>query len=118
MPRRLIVVIAGRRGPCASDGRGVAAFGGSRCHMGETSLDAGPSRRCGVAAPKYRSSAARALSSASSAVHMHHSSVAYRIDRISDLPGVDVRSSDGRHRGRTALLLWHLHAAPRGGRTV
>jgi DNA-binding PucR family transcriptional regulator len=39
--------------------------------------------------------------------------VAYRVDRISDLLGFDVRSSDGRYRGRTALLLWHLHTAPR-----
>ncbi|MFF0518330.1 PucR family transcriptional regulator [Actinomadura nitritigenes] len=58
------------------------------------------------------------LREVAAALHMHHSSVAYRIDRISDLLGFDVRSSDGRYRGRTALLLWHLHAAPRGGRTV
>ncbi|WP_326824245.1 PucR family transcriptional regulator [Streptosporangium sp. NBC_01756] len=53
------------------------------------------------------------LREVATALHMHHSSVAYRVDRISDLLGFDVRSSDGRYRGRTALLLWHLHAAPR-----
>jgi hypothetical protein len=47
------------------------------------------------------------------ALHMHHSSVAYRVDRISELLGFDVRSSDGRYRARTALLLWHLHDTPR-----
>ncbi len=46
-------------------------------------------------------------------LHMHHSSVAYRVDRISELLGFDVRSGDGRYRARTALLLWHLHDAPR-----
>jgi PucR C-terminal helix-turn-helix domain len=56
------------------------------------------------------------LREVATALHMHHSSVAYRVDRISDLLGFDVRSSDGRYRGRTALLLWHLHAAPRTAR--
>jgi hypothetical protein len=46
-------------------------------------------------------------------LHMHHSSVSYRVGRISDLLGFDVRSADGRYRARTALLLWHLHGASR-----
>jgi PucR-like helix-turn-helix protein len=52
------------------------------------------------------------LREVAAALHMHHSSVAYRVDRISDLLGFDVRSGDGRYRARTALLLWHLHDAP------
>lgn len=43
------------------------------------------------------------------ALHMHHSSVAYRITRISEVLGFDIRSWDGRYRARTALLLWQLH---------
>jgi hypothetical protein len=44
-------------------------------------------------------------------LHMHHSSVSYRVGRISHQLGFDVRSADGRYRARTALLLWHLHGA-------
>jgi sugar diacid utilization regulator len=46
------------------------------------------------------------------ALHMHHSSVAYRIGSISDALGFDIRSLDGRYRARTALLLWQLHVSP------
>lgn len=53
------------------------------------------------------------LREVASALHMHHSSVAYRVDRISDQLGFDVRSADGRYRARTAHLLWRLHDAQR-----
>jgi len=49
------------------------------------------------------------------ALHMHHSSVAYRCRTLSEALGYDVRSQDGRYRARTALTLWQLHvrvAAP------
>lgn len=49
---------------------------------------------------------------AAAALHMHHSSVAYRIARISAELGFDIRSWDGRYRARTALLLWQLHRTP------
>jgi PucR C-terminal helix-turn-helix domain len=47
------------------------------------------------------------------ALHMHHSSVAYRIDGISRVLGFDVRTPEGRYRARTALLLWQLHVRQR-----
>jgi sugar diacid utilization regulator len=53
------------------------------------------------------------LREVASALHMHHSSVSYRVDRISDQLGFDVRSADGRYRARTAHLLWRLHDAQR-----
>jgi hypothetical protein len=45
-----------------------------------------------------------------SALHMHHSSVAYRLSKMSDVLGYDPRTPEGQYRARTALLLWHLHA--------
>jgi hypothetical protein len=45
------------------------------------------------------------------ALHMHHSSVAYRLGHICDFLGYDVRTQDGRYRARTALTLWRLHIA-------
>jgi sugar diacid utilization regulator len=43
------------------------------------------------------------------AQHMHHSSVAYRFAKISEILGYDPRTPQGQYRARTALLLWHLH---------
>lgn len=43
------------------------------------------------------------------AQHMHHSSVAYRLAKISEILGYDPRPPQGQYRARTALLLWHLH---------
>jgi PucR C-terminal helix-turn-helix domain len=43
------------------------------------------------------------------ALHMHHSSVAYRLGNLSDALGYDVRTQEGRYRARTALTLWQLH---------
>jgi sugar diacid utilization regulator len=43
------------------------------------------------------------------ALHMHHSSVAYRIGHLHEILGYDVRTQDGRYRARTALTLWRLH---------
>ena len=51
------------------------------------------------------------------ALHMHHSSVAYRIGSISETLGFDIRSLDRRYRARTALLLWQLHVSPRAKKT-
>ena len=48
------------------------------------------------------------------ALHMHHSSVAYRIDGISRALGFDIRTTEGRYRARTALLLWQLHVRKAG----
>jgi DNA-binding PucR family transcriptional regulator len=45
-----------------------------------------------------------------STLHMHHSSVAYRLSKMSDVLGYDPRTPEGQYRARTALLLWHLHA--------
>lgn len=45
---------------------------------------------------------------AAAALHMHHSSVAYRLAKLSDQLGYDVRSPEGRYRVATALLLWRL----------
>ncbi len=45
------------------------------------------------------------------ALHMHHSSVTYRIETISAALGYDIRTPDGRYRARTALTLWQLHVA-------
>ncbi len=54
------------------------------------------------------------LREVATALHMHHSSVSYRLDRITDVLGFDVRSAEGRYRARTAFLLWHLHGVPLG----
>lgn len=43
-------------------------------------------------------------------VHMHHSSIAYRLGKIAELLGFDPRTPEGRYRARTAPLPWHLHA--------
>jgi hypothetical protein len=43
------------------------------------------------------------------AQHMHHSSVAYRLAKISEILGYDPRTPQRQYRARTALLLWHLH---------
>lgn len=43
------------------------------------------------------------------ALHMHHSSVTYRIQQISESMTFDIRTADGRYRARTALILWQLH---------
>ena len=45
------------------------------------------------------------------ALHMHHSSVNYRLETISAALGYDIRTPDGRYRIRTALTLWQLHVA-------
>ena len=45
-----------------------------------------------------------------STLHMHHSSVAYRLSKMSNVLGYDPRTPEGQYRARTALLLWHLHA--------
>ena len=46
---------------------------------------------------------------AASFLHLHHSSLAYRLDNIASSLGYDIRTAEGRYRGRTALLLWQLH---------
>ena len=51
------------------------------------------------------------LRDVATALHMHHSSVAYRVDRISEILGFDVRTPEGGYRARTAFLLWNLHQA-------
>ncbi|WP_406300447.1 helix-turn-helix domain-containing protein (plasmid) [Embleya sp. NBC_00888] len=43
------------------------------------------------------------------ALHMHHSSVAYRVGHLCKTLGYDVRTQDGRYRARTALTLWRLY---------
>ncbi|MDX6255837.1 MAG: hypothetical protein QOJ11_2171 [Frankiales bacterium] len=48
------------------------------------------------------------------ALHMHHSSIAYRIDGICRVLGFDIRTAEGRYRARTALLLWQLHVRKTG----
>jgi hypothetical protein len=48
---------------------------------------------------------------AAAALHMHHSSVGYRIEAIAKVLGFEVRRGPGRYRARTALLLWQLHVA-------
>lgn len=45
------------------------------------------------------------------ALHMHHSSVAYRVGNLSAALGYDVRTQNGRFRTRTALVLWRLYCA-------
>lgn len=43
------------------------------------------------------------------ALHLHHSSVGYRLGQLCDQLGYDVRSQTGRYRAKTALTLWRLH---------
>lgn len=43
-------------------------------------------------------------------LHMHHSSVVYRLAKITDSLGYDLRSPQGQYRAYTALLLWQLHS--------
>lgn len=52
---------------------------------------------------------ASSLREVATALHLHHSSVSYRIDKISKVLGFDLRSADGRYRVRTAFLLWQLY---------
>ena len=42
-------------------------------------------------------------------LHMHHSSVNYRITTLTAALGYNVRTSEGRYRLRTALTFWQLH---------
>lgn len=46
---------------------------------------------------------------AAAAVHMHHSSAAYRLQSASTALGFDVTCPQGRRRAEQALTLWHLH---------
>lgn len=46
------------------------------------------------------------------ALHMHHSSIAYRLELLSEALGYEVRTQAGRYRALTALTLWQLHLAP------
>ena len=55
---------------------------------------------------------------AATALHMHHSSVNYRVEAISKAIGFDVKTAKGRYRARTALLLWQLHIAPDASATA
>ncbi|MFG1954795.1 helix-turn-helix domain-containing protein [Micromonospora sp. NPDC048830] len=48
------------------------------------------------------------------ALHMHHSSVAYRLSRVSTVLRFNVRLPESRDRLGLALLLWGLHAGPVG----
>jgi PucR C-terminal helix-turn-helix domain len=48
---------------------------------------------------------------AAAILHMHHSSVSYRVSKISEVMGFDIRTPQGRFRARTALLLWQLSCA-------
>jgi hypothetical protein len=51
----------------------------------------------------------RSLREAANELHMHHSSAAYRLNRLSKALGFDVRRGSNRYRLSTALLLWGLH---------
>jgi sugar diacid utilization regulator len=52
---------------------------------------------------------------AATSLHMHHSSVNYRIEGLSAALGYDIRTPAGRYRARTALTLWQLHVSDRPG---
>jgi len=47
------------------------------------------------------------------ALHMHHSSIAYRLENLTQALGYDVRPQAGRYRALTALTLWQLHFSSR-----
>jgi hypothetical protein len=57
-------------------------------------------------------SMSRSLRDAANGLHMHHSSAAYRLKRLSKALGFDVREGSNRYRLSTALLLWGLHGPP------
>lgn len=51
------------------------------------------------------------LREAAKAVHMHHSSAAYRLNAVAEVLGFEIRTPGGRQRAGLALVLWQLHAS-------
>ncbi|WP_106211674.1 helix-turn-helix domain-containing protein [Kineococcus rhizosphaerae] len=58
----------------------------------------------------------KSVREAAAAVHLHHSSAAYRLDGVEAVLGFEVRTPQGRYRARTALLLWQLHGGSESAR--
>jgi hypothetical protein len=56
---------------------------------------------------------AGSIRDAATELHMHHSSVAYRVRRLGDRIGFGLAEPHLKYRARTALLLWQLHVADR-----
>lgn len=53
--------------------------------------------------------ASASIREAASALHMHHSSAAYRLDKTEAHLGFPIREAQGRLRLYTALIMWRLH---------
>lgn len=51
------------------------------------------------------------LRGAATTLYMHHSSAAYRVTRLSERLGFDLRDAENKLRARLALVLWQLHCA-------